>query len=80
MQHINNPEKITVFDNEYKEVASYFPPKQITGYEYEVGSCVKAIAEGKLECLEMPHAETVRIMKILDNIRESWNYEIPWIE
>ena len=43
-------------------------------------SCMKAIHEGKTECPEMPHAETIRIMKILDDIRKSWNYEIPCIE
>ena len=41
---------------------------------------LKAIQEGKLECPEMPHAETIRIMKIMDDIRKSWNYEIPCIE
>lgn len=80
VQNINNPEKITVFDTEHKEVASYVVPEQISGYEYEVESCMKAIQEGKLECPEMPHAETIRIMKILDDIRKSWNYEIPCIE
>ena len=80
VQNINNPEKITVFDTEHKEVASYVVPEQISGYEYEVESCMKAIQEGKLECPEMPHAETIRIMKIMDDIRKSWNYEIPWIE
>ena len=80
VQNINNPEKITVFDTEHKEVASYVVPEQISGYEYEVESCMKAIQEGKLECLEMPHAETIRIMKIMDDIRKSWNYEIPCIE
>lgn len=80
VQNINNPEKITVFDTEHKEVASYVVPEQISGYEYEVESCMKAIQEGKLECPDMPHAETIRIMKILDDIRKSWNYEIPWIE
>ena len=80
VQNINNPEKITVFDAEHKEVASYVVPEQISGYEYEVESCKKAIHEGKPECPEMPHAETIRIMKILDDIRKSWNYEIPCIE
>ena len=69
VQNINNPEKITVFDTEHKEVASYVVPEQISGYEYEVESCMKAIQEGKLECPEMPHAETIRIMKIMDDIR-----------
>ena len=80
VQNINNPEKITVFDTDHKEVASYVVPEQISGYEYEVESCMKAIQEGKLECPEMPHAETIRIMKIMDDIRKSWNYEIPCIE
>lgn len=80
VQNINNPEKITVFDTEHKEVASYVVLEQISGYEYEVESCMKAIQEGKLECPEMPHAETIRIMKIMDDIRKSWNYEIPCIE
>ena len=80
VQNINNPEKITVFDTEHKEVASYVVPEQISGYEYEVESCMKAIHEGKPECPEMPHAETIRIMKIMDDIRKSWNYEIPCIE
>ena len=47
VQNINNPEKITVFDTEHKEVASYVVPEQISGYEYEVESCMKAIHEGK---------------------------------
>ena len=80
VQNINNPEKITVFDTDHKEVASYVVPEQISGYEYEVESCKKANHEGKPECPEMPHAETIRIMKILDDIRKSWNYEIPCIE
>lgn len=80
VQNINNPEKITVFDADHKEIASYLPPEQITGYEYEVESCAKAIEERCLECPEMPHAETIRVIKIMDEIRKSWNYEIPWIE
>ena len=80
VQNINNPEKITVFNQNHEETASYFPPKQITGYEYEVRACKKALEEGKIECPEMPHAETVRIMEIMDGLRKSWAYEIPEVE
>ena len=80
VQNINNPEKITVFDKEHKEVAAYMPPAQITGYEYEVEACARAIAQGEKECLEMPHDETVRVMEIMDGIRKSWGYEIPLYE
>ena len=41
VQNINNPEKITVFDKEHKEVAAYLPPAQITGY----GVCVRPAPE-----------------------------------
>lgn len=49
--NINNPEKIIVFVNSnnrpflYKE---YSIPEQISGYEYEVLSCKKAMEEGNI--------------------------------
>jgi len=80
VQNINNPECIRVFDGNYREIAVYEPPEQITGYEYEVDACVRAIESGDLECPEMPHLETIRIMEIMDQIRKSWGYEIPTID
>lgn len=75
--NINNPEQIRVYNDQYQEIASYLPPEQITGYEYEVEACARAIEKGELECPEMPHAETIRVMEIMDGIRASWGYEIP---
>lgn len=75
--NINNPEEIKVFNEDYQEIESYTPPAQISGYEYEVEACIKAIQEGKIECPEMPHSETIRVMKIMDEMRKSWGYEIP---
>ncbi len=75
--NINNPEKIAVFDSEYREIKTYIPPAQITGYEYEIEACIKALEKGKIECEEMPHKETIEIMKIMDGIREDWGYQIP---
>ena len=40
---------------------------------------MRALEKGELECPEMPHAETIRVMEIMDGIRKSWNYEIPLI-
>ena len=78
--NINNPEEIRVFDENYKKVTSIIPPEQISGYEYEVEACRKAIEDGRLECPEMPHKETLRVMKIMDEMRASWGYEIPVME
>lgn len=78
--NINNPQAIKVFDDNYKEIADYPVPKQITGYEYEVEACMRAMEAGNLECPEMPHAETIRVMEIMDSLRKSWGYEIPLVE
>lgn len=75
--NINNPEEIKVYNDAYEEVKSCPIPEQITGYEYEVEACVHAIENGELECPQMPHAETIRVMEIMDGIRKSWGYEIP---
>lgn len=75
--NINNPKMIKVYNEKYEEIASYLPPKQITGYEYEVSACIRAIENGILECPEMPHNETIRVMEIMDKVRELWNYKIP---
>lgn len=75
--NVNNPEEIRVFDKDYNEIGVYIPEKQITGYEYEVSACVKAIQEGKTECEEIPHSETVEVLKIMEDMRKSWGYEIP---
>lgn len=78
--NINNPEEIKVYNEEYQEVRTYAVPEQITGYEYEVEACVRAIESGSLECPQMPHAETIQVMEIMDGIRKSWGYEIPVLE
>lgn len=57
--------------------ADYTPPEQITGYEYEVEACRRAIQEGRTQCSEMPHEETIRVLEIMDDMRRSWGYQIP---
>lgn len=75
--NINNPEEIKVFDADYKEVRAIKVPEQISGYEYEVQACARAIRSKAVECPEMLHAETVKVLEILDGIRKDWGYEIP---
>lgn len=77
VQNINNCEEIRVYDLNRKMTARYQAPEQINGYEYEVMSCKKAIEERKCECPEMPHSETLRVMKILDQIRRQWGMVYP---
>ncbi|MBQ9136457.1 MAG: gfo/Idh/MocA family oxidoreductase, partial [Lachnospiraceae bacterium] len=78
VENINNFETLTVYDNQYQKVAYYEAPKQISGYEYEVEACAKALEKGLTECPEMPHAETLRIMQVMDALREDWGVKYPF--
>ena len=75
--NVSNPQSIKVYDKNYIEIADYPIPEQISGYEYEIEACIKAMEEHALECPQMPHAETIRIMEIMDEMRQAWGYEIP---
>lgn len=72
VENINNFESITVYNEKREVTARYDQPKQISGYEYEVRACKKAIEEGMCECPDMPHSETIRIMEQMDAVREKW--------
>jgi predicted dehydrogenase len=78
VENINNFESVTVYDTAYKAGKTIKAPKQITGYEYEVNSCIDAISKGELECWEMPHDETLRIMKQMDELRAQWGVVYPF--
>jgi predicted dehydrogenase len=47
-------------------------PKQITGFEYQFQACADAISAGRLEPAQMPHAETLYIMHLMDRLRTEW--------
>lgn len=78
VKNINNYEAIKVFDLNRKLVKKYEAPKQVTGYEYEVLAAMRAIRAGKLECEEMPHSETIKVMKIMDQIRQGYGIKYPF--
>ena len=77
VENINNCEGIRVYDRSRNMIASYDTPKQISGYEYEVEACLRAIKEGALECPEMPHEETLRMMGWMDELRRQWGLVYP---
>lgn len=77
LYELNNPKTIRVFNEKKELTASYPAPEQVNGYEYEVLACVKAIRDGQVECKEMPHSETLRLMNVLDEVRGQWNFVLP---
>ena len=81
VENINNPEKISVFTSTSSGLQlsrELTPPPQISGYEYEVEACRKALMEGWTECMEMPHSETLEIMRQMDEIRKRFGIVFPF--
>lgn len=74
---INNCQLVNCYDCNHKIIATYEMPNQITGYEYEIFACQKAIYDGQYECEEMTHKDSLMVLEILDHIREEWNILYP---
>lgn len=78
VENINNYESVTVYNDKNEKIALKKRPKQISGYEYEVEACRRAIGKKQLFCEEMPHEETMRMMYQLDQIRNICKIKYPF--
>mgnify|MGYP004546387159 FL=1 len=78
IDNINNPQSIKVLDGNYQTVAEFHAPSQVTGFEYEVNACIDALDKGLLQTLDMPHDETLRIMRQMDALRKEWGVRFPF--
>ncbi len=78
VENVNNPACINVLDNDYRTVAGYPAPEQITGFEYQVQAAMDAIRDGRIETPFMPHEETLRIMRLMDDLRGEWGVRYPF--
>jgi len=52
------------------------PP--VSGYEHEFIGCEKALRDGKLECTEVPHAQTLAVSKIMTEVRRQGGILFPF--
>ena len=68
--------KVKIFDTS-GELIRELEPTCITGYEYELQSCIKAIKDGKTECEEVPHNKTLFVMNVMDELRAAWGMKYP---
>ena len=80
VDNVNNPRHIELFraQDGFTQPEVIPLPEQITGYEYEVRSCLRAIEAGATECPEMPHEETLSMMRIMDGLRAQWGVRYPF--
>lgn len=78
IENINNPQKISVYNINHELIKTISVPSQISGYEYEVLACKKAIENGNIECPEMPANDTLQVLDIMDNLRAEWGLTYPF--
>ncbi|MDO4274531.1 MAG: Gfo/Idh/MocA family oxidoreductase [Eubacteriales bacterium] len=68
---------VTVYNIQNEVVEEFSAEEGTTGYEYEFLACKQALENGKLECLEMPHSETMLLMEQYDRLRAAWGLDYP---
>ena len=76
VENVNNPQSYSIYDQDYQLKEKVQCPPQITGYEYQVDCCIKAINQGKIEPDEMPHKDILRIMRQMDALRKEWGVKL----
>lgn len=78
VENINNPSKLRIYSPECPPVLleEIDVPPRISGYEYELLSCAAALKAGRTEVPEMPHSETLRVMRIMDSLRSAWGVKL----
>ena len=52
-------------------------PFLVNGFEYEIEACISCIQNHLIESPVMPHHETLAILKQMDTLRASWNFQYP---
>lgn len=77
VENINNFQKVEVYDRNRNLLQTIPCPKQITGYEYEVLAAREALMAGEIQCPQMPHSESLFMMKLMDSIRSQWGLRYP---
>ncbi|KFI63888.1 NAD-dependent oxidoreductase [Bifidobacterium cuniculi] len=76
-RNINDIEGIDIYGTDHELKRHVDVPAQLTGYEYEVKAAVRAIRAGRRDCPEMTHADTLRMMALMDRIRREWGLHYP---
>ncbi len=77
VDNINNPLRADLYAKDHTLIKTYTAPEQITGFEYQVQACIDAINAGKTETEFMPHKESIRVMELMDGLREKWGVIFP---
>lgn len=74
---IPNVKKIKVY-NDSKLLETVKVEKQLTGYEYEVIESIKALKSNRIEPQSLSHQQSLKVLQLLDQIREEIGLVYPF--
>ena len=77
VENINNPECISVYDENDKLIQKLTVAHQISGYEYQFEESMELIREGAIESVSMPLEDTITVMEVMDELRRQWGMKYP---
>ena len=77
VENINNPQSVSVYDDNDNLLEYHRIPPQISGYEYEFREAVRCIREGKCQSDSMPLDRSIQVMEIMDFLRKQWGVVYP---
>ena len=67
----------TLFNSEAETVEKFICEPEINGYEYEIREVHDCLRKGLKESPLVPHDDTVRVMKLMDECRRQWGMTFP---
>lgn len=70
-------DEAVLFNSSHEEVERFLCAPEINGYEYEIREVHRCLRQGLKESPLVPHAETVRVMKVMDECRRQWGMKFP---
>lgn len=70
VEGVNRLRAIKVIDGNGVMKEEYCIEEGVSGYEYEVEACINAVENKKLYCEEMTHTQTLKMMRLMDQLRE----------
>ena len=77
VENINNPKSASAYDDYGRLLKRVEVPPQVTGYEYELQEAIRCISEGKTrtECITPEYS--VKLMELMDRVRDQWGFRFP---
>ena len=77
VENINNPKSASAYDDYGRLLKRVEVPPQVTDDEYELQEAIRCISEGKTrtECITPEYS--VKLMELMDRVRDQWGFRFP---